>query len=71
MPLFYLLNNCMSAKSTPQMLSLNDEYTLRLLNFLITGLCNSSANLTLLILIAPLPLLFLSKNFYTILAKPL
>ena len=59
MPLFCLLNNWMSAKSTPQILSLNDEYTLRLLNFLITGLCNSLANLTLLI---PLPLLFLSKK---------
>ena len=81
MPLFCLLNKRISAKSTPQILSLNKEYTLCLLNFLITGLCNSSANLTLLSLIAltfflfifltPVPTVFLSKKFYTILANPL
>ena len=26
-PLFFLLNNCVSAKSTPHILSLNCEYT--------------------------------------------
>ena len=35
--LFFLLNDCMSAKSTPHILSLNCEYTFLLLNFLITG----------------------------------
>ena len=37
-PLLNLLNNCMSAKSTPQILSLNEEYTFLLLNLLIIGL---------------------------------
>ena len=46
-PLFFLLNNCMSAKSTPHILSLNCEYTFLLLNFLITGLRNSSAKILL------------------------
>ena len=36
--LFFLLNDCMSAKSTPNILSLNYQYTFLLLNFLITGL---------------------------------
>ena len=36
--LLNLLNNCISAKSTPQMLSLNDEYTFHFLNFLIIDL---------------------------------
>ena len=43
-PLLYLLNDCISAKTTPQMLSQNEEYTFLFLNFLITGLCNSSTN---------------------------
>ena len=42
-----MLNDCMSAKSTPRMLSLNCEYTFLLLNFLTTGLCNSSAKILL------------------------
>ena len=46
-PLFFLLNNRVSAKSTPHILSLNCEYTFLLLNFLITGLCNSSAKILL------------------------
>ena len=37
-PLLNLLNNYISAKSTPQILSLNDEYTFLFLNFLIIGL---------------------------------
>ena len=37
-PLFYLLNNCISAKSAPQKLSLNVEYTFIFSNFLIIGL---------------------------------
>ena len=37
-PLLNLLNNCISAKSAPQILSLNEEYTFLFLNFLIIGL---------------------------------
>ena len=33
-----------SAKSAPHILSFKDQYTLYFLNFLIFGLCNSSAN---------------------------
>ena len=33
-----LLNSCISAKSAPQILSLNEEYTFLLLNFLIIRL---------------------------------
>ena len=33
----------MSAKSAPEILSLKDEHTLRFLNSLIVGFCNSSA----------------------------
>ena len=36
--LFFLLNDCMSGKSTPHILSLNCEYTFLLPNFLIIGL---------------------------------
>ena len=61
-PLLNLLINCMSAKSGPQILALNDEYTFLFLNFLIIGLCNSSANYSFCsIAIAP-PEVFLSKN---------
>ena len=37
-PLLHLLNNCISAKSTPQILFLKEEYTFLFLNFLITDL---------------------------------
>ena len=37
-PLLNLLYNCISAKTMPQILSLNEEYTFLLLNFLIIGL---------------------------------
>ena len=37
-PLLYLLNNYISAKSTPKILSLNVEYTFLFLNFLMMGL---------------------------------
>ena len=43
-PLLNLLTNCVSAALAPQTLSINDECTFLFLNFLITGLCNSSAN---------------------------
>ena len=39
---FFEDNDSISAKSAPQILYLNLAYTFLLLNFLITGLCNSS-----------------------------
>ena len=62
--LLNLLINCISANSLPQILSVKDEYTLRFLNFLIIGLCNSSANSCLLIISLLTPVLedFLSKD---------
>ena len=36
--------NCIFARLPPQMLSLSDEYTFHFPNFLIIGLCNSSAH---------------------------
>ena len=54
----------MSAKSTPHILSLNCEYTFLLLNFLITGLCNSYAKILLFpVRSLPLPdIVFLSSG---------
>ena len=43
-PLLNLLINCISARSAPQLLSIEGEYTFRFSNFLIIGFCNSSAN---------------------------
>ena len=43
-PLLNLLINCTSARSVPQILSINSERTFRFSNFRINGLCNSSAN---------------------------
>ena len=43
-PSLNLLINCISAISVPQILSNKDYCTFLLLNFLIIGLCNSSAN---------------------------
>ena len=37
-PLLNLLNSCIFAKSTPQILYLNEEYTFLFLNFSIIGL---------------------------------
>ena len=42
-PFLHLLSNCISATSTPQILFLNEEWTLLLFNFLIIDLWNSSA----------------------------
>ena len=42
--LLILFINCICAKSAPQILSIKRECTFLLLNFLIFGLCNSSAN---------------------------
>ena len=39
-PLANLLNNCISAKSAPHMLSMQDECTFCFSNVLIIGLCN-------------------------------
>ena len=39
-----LLINCMSAKWSPEILSIKDECTFCVLNFLIIGLCSSSDN---------------------------
>ena len=61
--LLYLLFNCISAKSAPQILSIKGDYTFLLLNFLIIGLCNSSANSSLDIIssLTFAPEVFLSK----------
>ena len=39
-----LLINCISTISAAQILSITDEYTFHISNFLIIGLCNYSAN---------------------------
>ena len=54
----------MSARSAPQMLSLKEEETLRFSNFLIIGLCNSSANCLfhIISLVGEVLADFLSKN---------
>ena len=60
-PLLDLLIDCMSAESAPKIMSLKDEYNLNFSNFLITGLCNSSANYwfgIILLLTAPAEDLF-------------
>ena len=74
-PLLNLLINCKSAKSAPQILSLIEEYTFLFVIFLIIGLCNSSAKCKFcfvsLLLTIPLSSDFLSKNLYTIEARPI
>ena len=42
--LLNVLLNCILARSTPQILSIKDECNFRFQNFVIIGLCNSSAN---------------------------
>ena len=42
--MWYLLSDCISAKATPQILSLNPESTVLFLKFLIIGLRKSLAN---------------------------
>ena len=56
-----LLIYWMSAKSAPQILSLNDEHTFLLLNFLLIVLWSSSASCWFGISLIPLPEDFLSK----------
>ena len=63
-PLLNLLINCIFAKSSPQILSVKGDCVFLLLDFLIIGLCNSSANSLLKIfsfLTVP-PEVFLSKK---------
>ena len=55
-PLLNLLFNSMLIRSAPQILSIKDEYTFRFLQFLIIGLCNSSANSLFEIFSFPKPL---------------
>ena len=43
-PSLNLVIKCISAKSAPQILPLKGEWTFLFLNFLIIGLCKSSAN---------------------------
>ena len=63
-PLMDLLINCISERSAPQIFSIKGECTFLFLNFIITGLCYSSANSLFeifLLLILP-PEVFLSNN---------
>ena len=61
-----LLINCISARSSPQILSLKDECTLRFSYFLIIGLSNSLANCSfcLISFLILLPVDFLPKKNY-------
>ena len=43
-PFLKLLDDCISAKSISQILSIKDEHAFLFLNFLITGFCNSTAD---------------------------
>ena len=66
-PLLNLLINCISERSAPHISSLNAACTFRFLNFLIMGLCHSSANcsfcgIDLIVCDNPPRLVFLSKK---------
>ena len=67
--LLNLLISCVSAKSAHQILPIKGECTFLLLNFLIIGLCSSSANCLLEIIsfLIPLPEGFFYQKIY----KPL
>ena len=54
--LFIKGNDSISAKSAAQILSLNLAYTFLFLNFLITGLCNSSVSCSFTLI--PNPVVF-------------
>ena len=43
-PLLNLPINCISARSAPKIFSIKGECTFLFLNFVVIGLCNSSAN---------------------------
>ena len=64
-PLLNLFINCISARSAPQILSIKGECTFLLLNFLIIGSCNSSANslLEIISFLLPLPEVFYQKIY--------
>ena len=57
--LFFGDNDSISAKSAAQILSLNFAYLFLLLNFLITGLCSSSASCSFTLL--PDPVFLIEK----------
>ena len=59
-----LLIKCISVRSVPQILSIKVECTFLFKNFLITGLCDSSANFLFEIFsfLIPLPEDFLTKK---------
>ena len=63
-PLLNLLINYISARSAPQILSIKGDCTFLFLNFLIIGLCNSSANCwsDIFSFLIPLPEVFLLKR---------
>ena len=63
-PLLNLLIDCISAKSAPQILSIKGDCIFLFLNFLVIGLCNSSANslFEIFLFLILLPEDFLSKN---------
>ena len=63
--LLNLLVKYISAKSTPQMLSIKGKYTFLFWDFLIIGLCNFSANywFEIFSFLIPLPEFFLSKVY--------
>ena len=71
-PSLNLLINGISARSTPQKLSIEGDCTFLLWNFIIIDLCNSSANslFKLFSFLIPLPETFLSKKLETIEAIP-
>ena len=58
---------CISVRSAPQILFIKDEHTFLFLNFLTTGLCNSSANFLLKItsvLVAPSRFICKQRGFF-------
>ena len=66
--LFFENNVPILAKSPAQILSLDLAYTFLLFNFLVTGLCNSSASYSFTLISPPVSLL---KTLYIILANAL
>ena len=67
-PLLNSFINCIFVRSTPHILSIKGEYTFRLLNFLITGLCNSLANCLFEVFSFSIPL---PEDFYWRTYRPL
>ena len=63
-PLLNLLINCISQRSAHQILSIKDKRTFPFPNFLVNGLCNSSANywFGIISLLTASPEVFLLKN---------